>query len=319
MLLRRCLIFSGVALLALSSLPVKAEAPATTKKIVFLAGKPSHGYGAHEHLAGCRVLAEAISNSTTGITCEVISGGWPESEDALSGADTIVMYCDGGKRHPSLQHLPELQKHMDNGVGFVCLHYGVEVPKEAAGKQFLEWLGGYFETHWSVNPHWDADYVQIPKHAVTSGVRPFMANDEWYFHMRFQAEMKGVTPILSAIAPDSTMTRKDGPHSGNPDVRKAVANRIPQHTAWVYERDNGGRSFGFTGGHYHWNWGREDILKLVCNAIIWTAKADVPDKGLAVIRPTLEQLEAGQDEEVSKRHNSDEVKKKFDLLSSASK
>ena len=30
---------------------------------------------------------------------------------------------------------------------------------------------------------------------------------------RFRGNMEGITPILSAVAPDSTMTRKDGPHS----------------------------------------------------------------------------------------------------------
>ncbi len=114
---------------------------------VFLAGRPSHGYGSHEHLAGCRILADAIQRSVPGTKCDVVSGGWPASDDVLDGADTIVMYCDGGKGHPALQHLPTIKKHMDRGAGFVCLHYGVEVPKEDAGQQFLEWLGGYFEMH----------------------------------------------------------------------------------------------------------------------------------------------------------------------------
>ena len=217
-------------------------------KVVFLAGRPSHGYGSHEHLAGCRVLAEAIENSTENVVCEVYSGGWPEDASVLDDADTIVMYCDGGKRHPALQHFNVLDKHMKRGSGFVCLHYGVEVPPDDGGKEFLRWLGGYFEINWSVNPHWTAEYKSLPKHPITQGVKPFAANDEWYFHMRFQPEMKGVTPILSAIAPEQTMSRKDGAHSGNPAVRKAVANGEPQHTAWAYERENGGRSFGFTVG-----------------------------------------------------------------------
>ena len=35
----------------------------TRKKIVFIAGRPSHGYGSHEHYAGCRLLASAIAAS----------------------------------------------------------------------------------------------------------------------------------------------------------------------------------------------------------------------------------------------------------------
>ena len=290
---------------------------AADTKIVFLAGKPSHGYGAHEQLAGCRILAEALESSATGVDCEVYSGDWPEDESVLDSADTIVMYCDGGGRHPAIEHLDVLAKHMKRGAGFVCLHYGVEVPKDQGGPEFLEWLGGYFETHWSVNPHWIADYKTLPEHPVTRGVKPFAANDEWYFHMRFQPDMKGVTPILSAVPPEDTMRRPDGPHSGNSAVRKEVAEGLPQHMAWIYERPEGGRSFGFTGGHYHWNWGREEILKLVTNAILWTAGGEVPEQGLAVMRPSLEKLEAGQDEQISDRHDSRKIKEEFELISTA--
>lgn len=282
-------------------------------RIVFLAGTPSHGYGAHEHLAGSRILAEAIAKSADGIVCDVIGGGWPEDESVLDHADTIVMYCDGGGRHPAIKHLDALAKHMKRGAGFCCLHYGVEVPKDDGGPEFLKWLGGYFETHWSVNPHWTASFDSFPAHPATRGVKPFSANDEWYFHMRFQPEMIGVTPILSAVPPEETMLRKDGAHSGNPAVRKAVAKREPQHVAWTYDRPGGGRSFGFTGGHYHWNWGREDVLKLVSNAILWTAGGEVPEAGLEVVRPSLKKLESGQDEKVSPKHDSATIAKKFEL------
>ena len=288
---------------------------AADPRIVFLAGRPSHGFGSHEHLAGSRIIAAAIQTAAPNIKCDVYPGGWPEDESVLEGASAIVMYADGGGGHPALGHLDTLGKYMERGVGFSCLHYAVEVPKEKGGSEFQQWLGGYFETHWSVNPHWDANYTSFPNHPATRGVKPFVANDEWYFHMRFQPEMKGVTPLLSAIPPESTMNRPDGPHSGNPAVRKEVAERQPQHTAWAYERPNGGRSFAFTGGHYHWNWGREDILKLVCNAICWTAKVDIPQAGLSVIQPTIEKLEQGQDEKTPENFNPARIKEEFKLTS----
>ncbi len=288
---------------------------AEAKRIVFLAGRPSHAYGAHEHLAGCRILADAITRAVPGVKCEVIGGGWPDNDAVLDGADTIIMYCDGGKGHPALKHLPALKKQIDRGAGFVCLHYGVEVPKEDAGAQFQEWLGGYFETDWSVNPHWVAEYKSLPEHPITRGVKPFSANDEWYFHMRFRPEMKGITPILSAVPPASTMTRPDGPHSGNPAVREEVAKGLPQHMAWAYERDNGGRSFGFTGGHFHWNWGRPEIITLVTNAICWTAKVDIPAAGLNVAQPTFETLKDGQDEPIPDKFDASKIKEEFKLTS----
>ncbi len=315
-LLRSISLLTLLATVLLSpALANSQEKKSTDKKIVLLAGKPSHGYGAHEHLAGCRVLAEAIEKSTAGIACEVYSGGWPEDDSVLDTADTIVMYCDGGARHPAIEHLETLEKHMQRGAGFVCLHYAVEIPKDQGGPEFVKWLGGYFETDWSVNPHWTANYQQFPAHPTTRGVKPFAANDEWYFHMRFAPDMKGVTPILSAVPPPETMLRTDGPHSGNPAVRAEVAKELPQHMAWVFERPDGGRSFGFTGGHYHWNWGRSDILKLVSNAIVWTARADVPQEGLKVMGPSLKELEAGQDEPVSPKHDPQKIQDDFQIAS----
>ncbi|HEY0076238.1 MAG TPA: ThuA domain-containing protein, partial [Abditibacteriaceae bacterium] len=162
------------------------------------------------------------------------------------------------------------------------------------GPEFKEWLGGYFETDWSVNPHWQADFTQLPQSPIANGVKPFSTNDEWYFHMRFKDNMTGVTPLLSAIAPESTMQRGDGPHSGNPAVREAVKNKVPQHVAWSVERADGGRGFGFTGGHFHRGWANDDQRKLVLNAILWTAKAEVPANGVES-KVTEEDMKANLD------------------------
>jgi type 1 glutamine amidotransferase len=48
---------------------------------------------------------------------------------------------------------------------------------------------------------------------------------------------------------------------------------------WATERSDGGRGFGFTGGHFHRNWGNDDFRKVVLNAILWTAKAEIPANG----------------------------------------
>jgi hypothetical protein len=131
-----------------------------------------------------------------------------------------------------------------------------------------------------VNPTWRADFKALPKHAITRGVHPIQITDEWYFHMRFHDGMKGVLPILSTVPPESTMSRPDGPHEGNPAVREAVKRGEPQIVAWACERPDGGRGFGFTGGHFHKNWGNDDVRKLVLNAILWTAKVEVAAAGV---------------------------------------
>ena len=266
------------------SLGFVAGSMAAPKKVVMLAGKPSHGPLSHEHNAGIQLLAKCLKQDATGLVTPVVTlNGWPSDESIFEGADAVVIYSDGGGGHPAVKgdNLIKLGKLMKKGVGFLTIHYAVEPTTNKGNKEFLDWQGGCFETHWSVNPHWTANFSKLPKHPITRGVKPFKANDEWYFHMRFVPGMKGVTPILSDVAPASTMKRGDGAHSGNPHVRKTVAAGAPQHVAWAFERENGGRGFGFTGGHNHLNWGDDDFRKTVLNAIVWVAKAKVPKDGVS--------------------------------------
>jgi type 1 glutamine amidotransferase len=270
------------ALLATFLAATALSVAAADKRIVFLAGNPSHGSGEHEHRAGCLLLQACLTN-VPGITTEVYSNGWPANVgEAFADAAAIIIYCDGGGGHPLLQgeRLKTVGELMKKGVGLACMHYGVEPTKEKGQKEFLDWIGGAFEIHWSVNPHWEADFKTLPDHAIARGVSPFRINDEWYFNMRFRDGMKGVTPILSAVPNPSPTNRSDGPHSGNPTVRELVAAGTPQHMAWAYEREDGGRGFGFTGGHFHRNWENDQFRKLMLNAILWTAKVEVPANGV---------------------------------------
>lgn len=255
---------------------------AADTRIIFIAGKPSHGPLAHEHRAGCLLLAKSLAG-VKGVVTEVHTNGWVGDEKVFEGAAAIVVYSDGGGGHPFLQgdRLQKIGALMRKGVGLGAIHYAVEPVTEKGNAELRDWIGGCFEADWSVNPHWDGDFKVLPKHPVTSGVNPFKINDEWYFHMRFRDGMKDVLPILSDVPPASTMSRPDGAHSGNPAVREAVKRGDPQHVMWVATRPGGGRGFGFTGGHNHLGWGNDDQRKLVLNAILWIAHADVPAGGVA--------------------------------------
>jgi hypothetical protein len=61
---------------------------------------------------------------------------------------------------------------------------------------------------------------------------------------------------------------------------------------WVSENEGGGRGFGFTGGHVHWNWKNDHQRKLMLNAICWIAKLEVPADGVPSKTPTQEEMEA---------------------------
>lgn len=285
------------------------------KKIVFVAGNKSHGYGSHEHYAGCKLLAMRLQKAMPDFTCEVHQNGWPEDESVFDDAATIIMYADGGGRHPANKHLDTVNKLMEKGCGVVCLHYGVETTKGENGDAFIDWIGGYFEPHWSVNPHWTAEFKKLPEHPITRGVSPFKINDEWYYHMRFREGMKNVTPILTAMPGKETLSRRDGAHSGNPHVRAAVLDRKEeQHVAWCTENENGSRGFGFTGGHYHWNWGDSNFRKIVLNAIVWTAKGEIPANGIGASSPvTMEELEENQDYTAPQNFNRESIRNRINL------
>jgi hypothetical protein len=251
------------------------------KKIVFVAGTPSHGPREHEYRAGCLLLQKCLAG-VPAVQTVVYSNGWPADPHAFDGADAIVLSMDGGQGHALIQddHLQQLAPLMDKGVGLACIHWAVEPTPEKGEKEMIDWLGAAYEPNWSVNPTWTADFTNLPHHPATRGVKPFRIYDEWYFHLRFTKGMKGVTPILTAVAPASTMSRPDGPHSGNPAVRESVKNQELQTMCWAYQRPDGGRGFGFTGAHYHKNWADDNFRKVVLNGIVWIAHARVPRDGV---------------------------------------
>lgn len=287
------------------------------KKIVLVAGRPSHGFGAHEHNAGMRLIGKALNESGLGINAVVVESGWPSDASVFDGAAAVIMYCDGGNGHMALPKLKEIDALNEKGVGIGALHYGVEPgdgKKQPDGRaEFLKWMGGYFETFYSVNPHWKAYYSNLPKHPVSNGVKPFFTQDEWYYHMRFRENMEGVTPILAAVPPDSTRSRKDDAHGGNEHVRAGIGKNIAEATMWVSENKNGTRGFGCTGGHFHINWWKDDFRKAILNAIVWTAKIEVPADGVKSVRPELK-MYLIQDEKVPEKFKMEEFQKQTEEM-----
>jgi putative membrane-bound dehydrogenase-like protein len=308
-MLRFLSVLAAVTVPTILCSPVLAQ----KKNILMIAGTPSHGYGAHEHYAGSKIIEEAILGSTDTVDVTVVKG-WPTDPALIEQADSIVIYCDGGKRHTAMDHRDELKAKLAQGCGLVCIHYAVEMLPGDSGDDWVDMLGGHFEINWSVNPHWIGDFKELPEHPITRGVKAFKTDDEWYFHLRFSDKGK-VTPILAAVAPPETMARKDGAHSGNPAARKSVEKGEKQVVAWAYDRPDGGRSFGFTGGHYHWNWANDDCLRLVANAIRWTAGDAIEASGssLASEDVDVERLLENQDYEPKPKFSLEETVTKFDL------
>jgi hypothetical protein len=170
--LQSCAAAAGVAAIAS---PVWAAEP---KKLVLIAGTPSHGPGAHEFNAGVQLLARCLAKIPE-LNAVVQLNGYPKDEAVFDGASAIVCYADGGGKHPLVQddRLKKIGDRLAKGVGLMCMHYGVEVQKDKGGPEFQQWIGGYYEHEFSCNPMWKPDYKEFPEHAITRGVKPFSVED----------------------------------------------------------------------------------------------------------------------------------------------
>ncbi len=62
-----CVLFTGLLF----------HASAADKKIVLVAGRPSHGPGYHEFNAGCQLLKKCL-DGVPGINAVFVPGGWPK-------------------------------------------------------------------------------------------------------------------------------------------------------------------------------------------------------------------------------------------------
>lgn len=141
------------------------------KRIVLIAGEKSHPSGQHEFNAGAILLARAL-NEQSGLPVEVkvVHNGWPEDESVFDGANAVVIYSDGNAKHPVNGHEAKMEAMANAGVGFMFMHYGVEVPPGESGERFKRWIGGHYEGGFSVNPHWTADAEPKTDHPVSRGV-----------------------------------------------------------------------------------------------------------------------------------------------------
>ncbi len=268
-------------LVQFKDIQMKRIKPEGVKRIVLVAGTPSHAPGDHEFNAGVLILKNCLA-VLPGIQIGAYLNGWPLDPTAFDEADSIMLYMDGGANHPLLKedHLRVMGDLMRQGVGLICAHYAVEVPKDKAGAELLNWIGGYYEHGFSTNPHWLANFTNLPTHPITRGVKPFEAKDEWYFNMRFRPEMKGVVPILVAKPSDETRQGATAAPRG-PYAHIVAANGRDEIVMWATERADGGRGVGFTGGHAHANWGNDNYRKIILNALFWTARKEVPADGVS--------------------------------------
>lgn len=239
-------------------------------KIVLMAGSPSNKPGQHEYFAGCALIMEWLK-AVPGVAPVLVADGWPKNEAVLDGARAVLLFMDGGIKLPFLEEgrWKRMQALADSGTGLVVLHQGIDCPADRA-EAFKQWFGAAFQPDIGCRGHWDVQFVSVPSHPITRGMQPFeLLKDGWLYNLHFASQ--GVTPVLACPMPENSRKTADA---------KAHAGR-DETVAWAYERPNGGRSFGFTGCDLHANWADANQRRLVLNGLLWSAKIEVPEGGVA--------------------------------------
>ncbi len=273
-------------------LTAEKDGKSKTRKIVLIAGSRSHGSGEHEFRAGCLLLAKAL-NEQSGLDVEAVVVGkdWPKKKDLLEDADAIFIFADGTSGIAGeWEYLDGLAR---KGVGFTFMHYAVHPSPEQGRQYYQPWIGGAMESGWSVNPHWVANLKINKNHEISNGVpETVTCLDEFYYNMRFIEERDQVIDLMTAVPTRANMFKyinlwnKHGVEGLNKT----------QTLMWGYERPNGGRGVGFTGGHYHHGWALDGFRTAVLNAIVWTAGLKVPEGGVVSKPLTEEDLNANLDD-----------------------
>src|SRR5262245_23349729 len=91
---------SAAAVGALAAPAARADGP--NKKLILLAGRPSHGPMEHEFNAGVLLLEKRLAR-VPGLEVVHYRNGWPDNEQAFEGASGVFLYADGGNGHPLIQ------------------------------------------------------------------------------------------------------------------------------------------------------------------------------------------------------------------------
>lgn len=276
----RCVVPALFCLLTLVA-PLVAAPDKAKKKIVLIAGKKSHGpigNGIHDYGWSVQLLRVMLeqSNIRDRVTVEHHLDGWPSDSSTLEDADTIMIVSDGRDGHlfEEAPHLasPErvrlLDRLMKRGCGFVTFHFSTFAPNRYAA-EMLRWCGGFFQWETEGKRQWysaittkEAE-IQLgaSDHPVSRGLTPFRMREEFYFNLRFPEADRRLKPIW--IVPALNGRKPDG-----------------NVVAWAREREDGGRGFGTTCGHFYDNWKQPQFRKLILNALAWTARVEVPVGGV---------------------------------------
>ncbi|MFK7817377.1 MAG: ThuA domain-containing protein [Planctomycetaceae bacterium] len=243
-----CLVCSGILL---GAEPVDGG---QTKRVLLIGQSPdNHKPTTHEYMPSAALMYTMLSR-VDGVQPVVVKadGKWEGGPDLLDSADGVFLFVSEGARWISKEpkRLAAFQRLAKRGGGLCCWHWGMgsrtAQPIDAFVKLFGGCHGGPDRKYKFANL---PATIVTPMHPVLRGVEPFRGEEEFYYALKFGKNHQHVIPLMTVEIDGNSHT-----------------------VSWALERPEGGRSFGFSGGHYHARWQMESYRRLAVHGVLWSIK-----------------------------------------------
>ncbi len=230
------------------------------KKLLLLGqGPDGHPPRTHEYMDGLQLLQKLLSDrlgdrKDVQATLIKVEGAWPEGPELIDRVDGVVLFLAEGAKwiDADAKRREAFGRLAKRGGGIVGLHWAVGTRDAAPIDNFLQLLGA---CHGGPDRKYKVLETDLkpadPAHPIVAGIQPFRIRDEFYYRLKTVKADKPIQPVLRATIDGQEET-----------------------VAWVWPRPDGGRSFGFTGLHFHENWDRPEYRRLVVQGVLWSLKVE---------------------------------------------
>jgi type 1 glutamine amidotransferase len=236
---------------------------AQSKRVLLLAqGPDGHPPKTHEYVAGQEIVRDMLNGfNDLDVSLVRTDEPWREGPELLAKADAAVLFLSEGAKwlHQDPKRLAAFQDLAKRKGGLAVLHW-------AMGTKEAKNIDGFVALFGACHGGPDRKYkvlatkatLPTDKHPIVRGLAPFAARDEFYYSLKRVKGPAAITPIVNVDI------------DGNSET-----------VAWAFDRPDSGRSFGFSGLHFHENWDMPEYRRLVLQGVLWTLGRDVPRGGVA--------------------------------------
>jgi hypothetical protein len=254
------LLVIGTALMILATASGFADDGPARRLLLLSQGPDGHPAGTHEYVAGQRVLAKCLSQVPgLEISHSRADGDWPDGPELLAKAEGVVVFVSEGakwlnadpKRRAAFADLAK------RSGGLAVIHWGMGTKDADNIEPFVRLFGACHGGPDRKFKFLETNVRVVAKdHPIAAGIGDFKIKEEFYYELKREPDAMDFTPLLTAEI-------DGGEHM----------------VSWAWTRPDGGRSFGYTGCHYHENWSRPEYQRFLSQGVLWTLNLKPPAEG----------------------------------------